>query len=82
MFISKFGTATSIFGERKYSPEISLGYIYNNYLRRDHSNALPGSLNMKGHRIKHIPMNPKDTSDAASAAFVIQENTNLKEKQC
>ena len=80
MFISNCGTATNIVDDGSNSPDVSLSYMYNNYLRRDHSNALPGPLDMKGNRIKHIPMNPEDTSDAVSADFVNKENIKLKEK--
>ena len=80
MFISKFGTSTNILYDNKNRPGVSLSYIHDHFLRRDYSNAFPGPLDMKGYRIKHLPMNPIDTSDAVSAAFVIQENINLKEK--
>ena len=77
IFISKFGTHTL---DNKSTPEVSLSYMYDHFLRRDYSNVLPMPLDMKGNRIKGLPMKPKDTNDAVSAAFVIQESINMEQK--
>ena len=77
MFISKFGTHTL---DNKSTPEVSLSYMYDHFLRRDYSNILPMSLDMKGYRIKRLSMKPEDTNDAVSAAFVIQESINMEQK--
>jgi len=40
--------------------------------------TMSGDLDMAGRRVKNIPQFPVDTSDACSAAFVVQEDLNLR----
>ena len=39
--------------------------------------TMAGDLDMTGHRVKHLPLDPVDTSDACSAAFVIREGLRI-----
>ena len=42
--------------------------------------TMTGSLNMGGNRVMSLPFSPTDTSDAVSAAYVIQNGLNIEEK--